>query len=177
MVLVFAFSFGLAAVMMTAAAHAEGWTVEKVTTNLEVVSLNEAELSARRITPIALGVVELPTGHVVATDLVQPQAPALSRAVKPGRYPVTLYDAAGNLVANSVNRFGFTSQEIVRAADGTFAITVSPRASAGNWLPTGGIERYRLMIRLYDTPVGVSTRAGKEVPMPTVATTACPKQS
>jgi hypothetical protein len=90
-------------------------------------------------------------------------------------WTVALYDLAGNLVANSVNRFGFTSQEIVRSADGTFAIAVSPRADAGNWLPTGGIERYRLMLRLYDTPVGVSTRAGKEVPMPAITTENCPK--
>jgi hypothetical protein len=89
-------------------------------------------------------------------------------------WTLTLYDTAGHLVPNSVNRFGFTSQEIVRAANGTFTITVSPRANAGNWLPTGGIERYRLMLRLYDTPVGVSTRAGKEVPMPTVTTEFCP---
>jgi hypothetical protein len=89
-------------------------------------------------------------------------------------WTVTLYNADGQLVANSVNRFGFTSQEIVRNADGTFEIAVTPRASSGNWLPTGGIERYRLMLRLYDTPVGVSTRAGKEVPMPTIKTVSCP---
>ena len=89
-------------------------------------------------------------------------------------WTVTLYGADGQLVANSVNRFGFTSQEIVRNADGTFEIAVTPRASTGNWLPTGGIERYRLMLRLYDTPVGVSTRAGKEVPMPTIRTESCP---
>ena len=89
-------------------------------------------------------------------------------------WTITLYNAVGQLVANSVNRFGFTSQEIVRRADGTFDIAVSPRASTGNWLPTGGIERYRLELRLYDTPVGVSTRAGKEVPMPTIKTESCP---
>jgi hypothetical protein len=89
-------------------------------------------------------------------------------------WTITLYDAAGQLVANSVNRFGFTSQEIVRSADGTFQIAVAPRASAGNWLPTGGIERYLLVMRLYDTAVGVSTRAGKEVPMPTIKTDSCP---
>jgi hypothetical protein len=89
-------------------------------------------------------------------------------------WTITLYDAAGQLVANSVNRFGFTSQEIVRNADGTFQIAVAPRASAGNWLPTGGVDRYLLVMRLYDTAVGVSTRAGKEVPMPTVKTDGCP---
>jgi hypothetical protein len=89
-------------------------------------------------------------------------------------WTVTLYDAAGHLVPNSVNRFGFTSQEIVRNADGTFEIAIAPRASVGNWLPTGGIERYQLMLRLYDTPVGVSTRAGKEVPMPNLKIASCP---
>jgi hypothetical protein len=89
-------------------------------------------------------------------------------------WTITLYDAAGQLVANSVNRFGFTSQEIVRNADGTFQLAVAPRASAGNWLPTGGIDRYLLVMRLYDTAVGVSTRAGKEVPMPTIKTDGCP---
>ena len=44
--------------------------------------------------------------------------------------------------------------------------TVAPRASPGNWLPTGGVERYVLVLRLYDTAVGVSTKAGREVPMP-----------
>jgi hypothetical protein len=89
-------------------------------------------------------------------------------------WTLTLYNVEGQLVANSVNRFGFTSQEIVRNADGSFEIAVSPRANAGNWLPTGGVERYALVLRFYDTAVGVSTKAGREVPMPTVTTRRCP---
>ena len=87
---------------------------------------------------------------------------------------MTLYNVDGQLVANSVNRYGFTSQEIVRRADGSFRIAVGPRASSGNWLPTGGVDRYVLVLRLYDTAVGVSTRAGREAPMPTVNTGSCP---
>ena len=68
------------------------------------------------------------------------------------------------LVANSVGRYGFTSEEIARKADGTFEVIVGPRANPGNWLPTGGVERYELILRLYDTAVGVSTKAGREVP-------------
>jgi len=99
----------------------------------------------------------------------------LSGITPAARYwTLSLYSPSGELVANSVNRFGFTSQEIVRSADGTFEITVAPRASAGNWLPTGGVERYQLLLRLYDSAVGVSTRAGKEVPMPTIKTASCP---
>jgi len=89
-------------------------------------------------------------------------------------WTLTLYTPDGQLVANSVNRFGFSSQEIVRRADGSFQIAVGPRASPGNWLPTGGTERYVLILRLYDTAVGVSTRAGREAPMPTIITRSCP---
>ena len=80
----------------------------------------------------------------------------------------------GRLVANSVERYGFTSQEIIRRADGSFDITISPRARAGNWLPTGGAERYLLALRLYDTPVGVATRTGKDAPMPSISRRSCP---
>ena len=89
-------------------------------------------------------------------------------------WTLTLYNPDGELVANSIDRFGFTSQEIVRHADGSFEIVVAPRANPGNWLPTGGVERYILLLRLYDTAVGVSTRAGREVPMPSVKTGSCP---
>jgi len=89
-------------------------------------------------------------------------------------WTLTLYNPDGGLVANSTNRYGFTSQEIVRRSDGAFEIVVAPRAKSGNWLPTGGVERYELVLRLYDTAVGVSTKAGREVPMPDVATRSCP---
>jgi hypothetical protein len=89
-------------------------------------------------------------------------------------WTVTLYDTQGRLVANSVERQGFTSQEIVRRSDGSFEVTIAPRARPGNWLPTGGIDSYILVLRLYDTPVGVATRAAREAPMPTIAVRSCP---
>jgi hypothetical protein len=88
-------------------------------------------------------------------------------------WTVTLYDPQGRLVANSIDRYGFTSQEIVRRADGSFEIAIAPRARPGNWLPTGGIESYVLLLRLYDTPVGVATRAAREAPMPAIIVRAC----
>lgn len=89
-------------------------------------------------------------------------------------WTLTLYNADGNLVTNSVERYGFSSQEIVRHADGSFEIVVAPRANPGNWLPTGGIERYALVLRFYDTAVGVSTKAGRELPMPSITNRGCP---
>ncbi|HTQ81748.1 MAG TPA: DUF1214 domain-containing protein [Pseudolabrys sp.] len=89
-------------------------------------------------------------------------------------WTLTLYNTKGELVANSVGRYGFTSEEIVRNADGGFAIDVAPRANPGNWLPTGGVERYELVLRFYDTAIGVATRASREVPMPVIKTRSCP---
>jgi hypothetical protein len=89
-------------------------------------------------------------------------------------WTLTLYDPEGKLVANSVQRHGFTSQEVLRNANGTFDVIVGPRARPGNWLPTGGVDRYVLALRLYDTPVGLATRSGRDTPMPTVAQKGCP---
>ena len=89
-------------------------------------------------------------------------------------WTLTLYNSEGGLVANSVDRYGFSSQEIVRHADGSFEIVVAPRANPGNWLPTGGVERYALVLRFYDTAVGVSTKAGRELPMPAITNGGCP---
>ena len=88
-------------------------------------------------------------------------------------WTLTIYDREGQLIANSLDRKGFTSQEIARQADGSFAIAVAPRARPGNWLPTGGAERYVLVMRLYDTPIGVATRASRESPMPSITLERC----
>jgi hypothetical protein len=88
-------------------------------------------------------------------------------------WTLTLYDREGQLIANSVDRQGFTSQEIVRQTDGSFVIVAAARARAGNWLPTGGVDRYVLVLRLYDTPVGVATRASREAPMPSITAESC----
>jgi len=88
-------------------------------------------------------------------------------------FTLTLYDPDGRLVPNSLDRQGFTSGELVRSQDGSFEVVVSPRARPGNWLPTSGVERYILVMRFYDTSVGVATRAEREAPMPTVKLGGC----
>jgi hypothetical protein len=86
-------------------------------------------------------------------------------------FTLTLYDPDGRLVANSLNRHGFTSEELYRNQDGSFEVEVAPRARAGNWLPTGGLDRYVLVLRFYDTSVGAATRAESEAPMPSIKRT------
>ena len=89
-------------------------------------------------------------------------------------WTLTLFDRKGHLVANSLQRYGFTSQEIVRGSVGNFEVRIASRARAGNWLPTGGIDKYLIVMRLYDTPVGVATRGQRDAPMPQIATAGCP---
>jgi hypothetical protein len=89
-------------------------------------------------------------------------------------WTLTLYNLNGELVANSLQRYDFTSQEVVRNGDGSFVIVIAPRANAGNWLPTGGVDRYQLALRFYDTAVGVATKEGREIPMPAIMTGRCP---
>jgi hypothetical protein len=99
----------------------------------------------------------------------------VSGVTPPARFwTLTLYDTKGKLVPNALQRYGFTSQEIVRSVDGVFELRIASRSRAGNWLPTGAIERYVLMLRLYDTPVGVATRTQRDAPMPAIATAGCP---
>jgi len=99
---------------------------------------------------------------------------ALSGMTPPARYwTVTLYNLEGGLVANAIDRHGFTSGEILRNIDGRFTISVAPQARPGNWLPTGGIERFVLVWRLYDTPIGVAATTMKEGPMPAIERKGC----
>jgi len=66
----------------------------------------------------------------------------LSGVTPAARYwTLTLYSLKGDLVANSLHRYYFTSQEVVRNGDGSFVVVIAPRANPGNWLPTGGIDR------------------------------------
>lgn len=89
-------------------------------------------------------------------------------------WTLTLYDREGNLVGNTLQRYGFTSQEIVRNVDGSFEFKIASRSRAGNWLPTGGVDRYQLVMRLYDTPVSVATRTQRDATMPSIAMVDCP---
>jgi hypothetical protein len=79
-------------------------------------------------------------------------------------WTLTVHDARGQVIANPLGRYGYTSAEIGRAADGRFDIVIAPRARAGNWIPSGDANEYVLVLRLYDTPVGLSTRNQLEMP-------------
>ena len=72
-------------------------------------------------------------------------------------WTLTLLSPDGFPIANAAERYGFTSTEILRAADGTFQIVLSRQARAGNWLPIGNTDAFVLVLRLYDTELHAGT--------------------
>ncbi len=88
-------------------------------------------------------------------------------------WTLTLTTPKGALIDNLDKRYGFTSAEILRAADGTFDITVARRARPGNWLPLGAPRPFVLMLRLYDTLLDFGTAKADASAMPQIVKGAC----
>ena len=98
----------------------------------------------------------------------------LSGPVPESRYwSLTLVSPSGTLAKNPAERYGFTSAEIVRAADGSFEITVARNARSGNWLPAPTPHAFGLVLRLYDTLLDFSTSKLDESALPRIAKVAC----
>lgn len=94
--------------------------------------------------------------------------------VPPTRYwTVTVHGPDGALIPNEAGRFGFTSGELVRRADGLVTIAVSREVSPGNWLPTGTDRRFQLALRLYDTPVSGTANALDATSLPRIERERC----
>ena len=94
-------SIGLAAAVVPSLATAAQWDPSQASGNLGVFALSDAELAERQITVTPIGDLELPTGEIIACDPLTTGTdwPALSRKVKPGRYPVSLLEAQGRVAA------------------------------------------------------------------------------
>ncbi len=77
--------------------------ISRLSSNLDLASLGDADLDARSIHVLRIGKVELTSGRIVASDpLVGPDRPALTRTVSPGDYPITLYQAFSRIAAASM---------------------------------------------------------------------------
>jgi len=96
-----------------------------------------------------------------------------------GRTPTARYwtleafDPRGQGVAGATQRTGFTSQEIVRRADGSFRIVASPAVVPGNWLEISTRDRFFLVLRLYDTTLSANAFALEADTLPRIDREAC----
>ena len=153
------------------------WTARPRTGTSDIDPYSRASVARSGELPIGTGDGVMFTATTDDTGrLLDGRCDVVVKGVTPAArfWTLTFYDPKGRLVANSLQRYGFTSQEIVRGSDGGFEVRIASRSRAGNWLPTGGVDRYMLALRLYDTPVGVGTRTQKDAPMPSIVTVGCP---
>ncbi|MBE7246572.1 MAG: DUF1214 domain-containing protein [Actinomycetospora chiangmaiensis] len=71
-------------------------------------------------------------------------------------------------------REGFTSTEVLRSADGRFAVILAPDVQPGNWLPSPRASGpVRLALRLYDTPVAASVGSLDRSTVPAITRLGC----
>jgi hypothetical protein len=88
-------------------------------------------------------------------------------------WTLTAYDDDGALMANVARRPSFHSREVVRDTNGDFRIRLSATVQPGNWLPIGAVDRFKLELRLYDTPLTTGSQL-TELAMPAIRKVACP---
>lgn len=88
-------------------------------------------------------------------------------------WTLTVYDGDGHLMENPAQRTVFHSREVLRHENGSFTIAVSRSAQPGNWLPVTTEDRFRLILRLYDTPLAGGASIGAIV-VPGIERVGCP---
>lgn len=108
----------------------------------------------------------------------EPLNPACDYLIEGNTAPARLWslvalDRSHRLVPTVSGRAALTSQHLLRRPDGSFAITSSPFARAGNWLPTAPLaDGLIFVLRLYDTPLSTGTGVA-EVDMPAIVRGRC----
>jgi len=88
-------------------------------------------------------------------------------------WTLTLLSPSGFLVENKAARYGFTSADILRRADGAFEIGMARAARAGNWLPIGTVDRFILALRIYDSPLASAAATIDPANLPKLSRQSC----
>lgn len=90
-------------------------------------------------------------------------------------WSVTAYGPDNYLIPNSQERYSVAKTGLLREADGSFNISVSPDAGAGNWIPTGmpaDSQTFILMIRLYN-PEEALVKNPQDATLPAITLESC----
>lgn len=152
------------------------WEVEPHAGSVEADPYTRARLERTAEIPLAIGEgLQLiarvdDKGRPLNSHCVYSVGPRVPAA----RYwTLSLIDLDGWPTDNSALRYGFRSSEIMRAANGDFAITVSAEVQPGNWLPIGVPGPFSLALRLYDSPLGATAGAIDQSAVPHVTRLIC----
>jgi hypothetical protein len=98
----------------------------------------------------------------------------ISGVVPPVRaWSLAAFDADGRRFANPANRFGFTSVDVMRDANGAVQIALSAVAQPGDWIPVSSGASIVLVLRLYDT-TAAAISGGRSAPeLPSIKRVGC----
>ena len=88
-------------------------------------------------------------------------------------WSLTLYDRDGYLVANPAGVYSVPSIALPPAQLSAWSVTVAPSPQPGRWLPTAGLERFELTLRVYLPEGGGGTNLPRER-LPRIERLSCP---
>lgn len=85
-------------------------------------------------------------------------------------WSLAAFDEKGNMIQNLAERHSFNSATIMRPASGRLEIRLARNARPGNWLPTGTVGRFTLLLSLQEAVPGED---GAPQALPTIRKVAC----
>lgn len=88
-------------------------------------------------------------------------------------WTLNLSDEAGQPFRLTPDRHGFSDSEIVRSEDGGLLIVAAAGPESGNWLPLPASGRFRLTMRLYDTPISSHANELRPAALPSITRLDC----
>jgi hypothetical protein len=88
-------------------------------------------------------------------------------------WSLTLYGRDGFLVRNAANIWSVGSASLPPAERQGWTILAAPDPQPGRWLPTGGIDRFELTLRVY-LPADGGSGSLKREQLPRIERIACP---
>ncbi len=89
-------------------------------------------------------------------------------------WTLSLTTPDGRPIITPIQRTGFTSAEIIRHGNGSFAIEIGPRPLAGNWLPSPETGAFILALRFYETPLSATATVLEPRMLPELHREGCP---
>jgi hypothetical protein len=89
-------------------------------------------------------------------------------------FSLTLYDRAGYLVANPAGIYSAGSAAMAPAERQAWTVLAAPSPQPGRWLPTGGIDRFNLTLRVY-LPAGGGRSNPPRERLPRIERLGCPR--
>jgi hypothetical protein len=72
-------------------------------------------------------------------------------------WTIALEDLNGEIVQGPNGTAAMSSDTLLRTADGSFEIALSEQPQTGNWISAHDVDRFRVVIRLYDTTARTGT--------------------